>query len=162
MGHADGFGGPLLAQRYAKASGVCARQASGDEWSLFETPARDLIATAGAKAVVICFDAPQRTVDLVDFCAAPVSRRQRHLLHLHGIDPRQTANAILIELHWRTVGLGKREIRDEIGPKVEQALARCFDVDCHGQRTRSTGTCTVRIIAVVVLPTMSVRSGEWP
>lgn len=32
----------------------------------------------------------------------------------------------------------------------------------HGQRISNTGVRTVRSIDVVVLPTISVRSGEWP
>jgi hypothetical protein len=128
---------------------------------VLEAGGGDRLAADEAPAKFALVDSLQRRFDRLSLGLAAALLGESHRLDLHGVDPRQPADAILIQRDRRAVGFGKALFLLQLGAAGEQTLSEEGGFG-HAQRTSSTGTWTVRIIAVVVLPTISVLSGEWP
>jgi len=128
---------------------------------MIQTRRLNLVPTLQAIAELAFIYAAECRVDGRALGLAAPRLRQRHRLNLHGIHPRQSSHAFLVERDGCAVRLGQPILFYQRLTRRQQLGAIPIEIECH-QRTSSTGTCTVRIIAVVVLPTISVRSGEWP
>lgn len=118
------------------------------------------LAAHSAPPIVTRLNPAQRCIDLVELDFSALLSCKRHRLHLHGIDAREPADTVLIQCDRGAIGRGSSIVGQKLGAEIQQALSSYGKAVLHRQRISNTGTCTVRIIAVVVLPTINVRSGE--
>ncbi|WCP73707.1 MULTISPECIES: hypothetical protein [Sphingomonas] len=81
---------------------------------MIEALGLDFLSAPDAPAIVATIDPLQRGIDAVALGLAVPLRRQSHCLHLHGVDPRQAADAFLIERDRRAHVLGYRIVSNEL------------------------------------------------
>ena len=82
-----------------------------------------------------------------------------HRLHLHRINSGNPSHRLLIKRHRRRIALGRHILTDNLGQQRRNPRPHSAPVN---HRNSSTETGHARISAVVVDPTMNVRSGECP
>lgn len=128
---------------------------------MLQSSSSDVLAAGEAIAILAFFYSPERGHDGTSLRLASSRLCKGHRLHLHGVQAREAADAVLIEPNRRPIGLRQAVLFLQLSPPNEELASKMGDIERH-YLTSSTGTCTVLIMAVVVLPTISVRRGECP
>lgn len=130
---------------------------------MFQAGRCNLLA-AGQAITPFAFVEPlQGSLDTLPFRLPSSLRRKGHGLDLHGVDPREPTHAVLIKLHRCPVDGADPVFLAEFLSSPEKSLPCSRLVhDRACQRNSRTGKARPRIMAVVVLPTIMLRSGEWP
>lgn len=92
---------------------------------------RDFLAAREAMTELAFFDPAERGVDGRALQLAPTLLGQGHRLHLHGIDPRKPADAVLVERDRLAIAFGQPILLGQCLAPCEQLLAKLLVIDGH-------------------------------